>query len=537
MKGNDKAESIPNQWMNLPTDSSMNRFCEDYYRQIKPRTKPAAGTVREALISLEENNKDSSLSIYASIFAKRERNERGKSTTIPRAVFWEVQDLMKIILYTYQMDKAPRGEGHAALVFDELADALKQGGFDDLQEDYIKLKMLNSAGIQEKLINELEDNLQKRWNLLKKLAISDKLLQTTRNLRVVLEQLDGIIAELRDSKSVENDISYKINNSQNPQTAAVLELYSELVSERKKLLPQSEKSLPSDEYRWTVSNENKKLVETMQKMLKTHKRRESDCSSDEFLEIYNRYLCMQVPEETKARAHCFAKGYTQILSYINGRCDEVLFKKAIRDELNQFARDIFEDLERLDAYGYSYCRFDPPKAIDAHFRTRLADIHRDIQMVIHEPLMRLRIAYTVFYFLLYPGKENGNCCNLTPAGVAGMEKITIRMRDLIKSISDRVKGVLHLEPSNLRQYAELYNRHVVPIVGCTEINREDLKELVYHLNCMHQINMIDRWKAATKLLTYQCQMAVAFMVEQNVEKLTSEYTDFCAMVSGESAHF
>lgn len=536
-KNEDKPEVIPNQWLNLPTDFSMNRFCEDYYRQIKPRTKPAAGTVQEALISLEADNQNAGKSINDSIFAKRERNEKGRSTTTPRAVFWEVQDLMKTILYTYQMDNAPRGEGHAALVLDALADTLKQGSFDNLQEDYIKLKMLNCAGIQEKLINALEDNLQKRWDLLKELVISAKLLETTQNLKVVLERLDGIIAELCGGKSVENDVSHKTNDSQYPQTAAVLELYSDLVSERKKLLPQSKKSLPSDEYQWTVSDENKKLVETMQKMLKKHKRRKNECSSDEFLRVYNYYLCLQLQEETKKRALDFAQIYTEVVSYINGDCNEEQFRNAVQDELEQFARDIFDDLEKLDAYGYSYCRFDPPKAIDAHFRTRLADIHREIQMSIHEPLMRLRIAYTVFHFLLYPGKENGNCCNLTPVGVADMEKLTDRMRQLIYSIERDNQEMPILGALSTMQYAKQYNEKVVPIMGCSKIDGESLKELLSYINCLDKQNAVNRWKATTKVLTYQCQMLVASKVERSIAELTVEYKDFYTMMRKNSVYF
>lgn len=533
----DKPEAIPNQWLNLPTDLSMNKFCEDFFRQVKPRTKPAAGTVREALISLEEDNQDPSKSISDSIFAKRERDEKGRSTTTPRAVFWEVQELIRIILHTYQMDKSLRGEHHASRVLQELANSLRQNGFEDIQEDFVRLKVLSCAGVQEKLISLLEQELQGRWEMLKRLVVSNKLLETMSNLKLALEQIDETIAEICNRKSVENDVSYKIEDSQYPQTAEVLKLYSELVSEREKLLPQERKSLPSDEYRWVVSDESKKLVDAMQETLRKYRRGKKENSFDEFLEIYNHYLCLQTSEEVKKRANSFASDYARILEYINGNSDKNQFENAVLEELSRFAKDIFDDLERLDAYGYSYCRFDPPKAIDAHFRTRLADIHRDIQMSIHEPVMCLRIAYTVFHFLLYPGVEQGNCCSLTPKGKADMEKLVGRMRQLVHEMQRDVEGIATLTESETIQYSKFYNAKVVPMMECSKIAGESLKELITYMNSDNQDDYLNKWKATTKLLTYQCRMVVALKVAKSVDDLTKEYMYFCNMVRDNSVHF
>ena len=201
------------------------------------------------------------------------------------------------------------------------------------------------------------------------------------------------------------------------------------------------------------------------------------------------------------------------------------------------SKDIFDDLERLDAYGYSYCRFDPPKAIDAHFRTRLADIHRDIQMSIHEPVMRLRIAYTVFHFLLYPGVEQGNCCNLTPKGKADMEELVGRMRQLVHEMERDMEGIATLTASETMQYSKFYNAKVVPMMECSKIDGESLKELISYMNSVNQDDCINRWKATIKLLTYQCRMIVALKVEKCVDELTKEYKDFCEMIRGNGTHF
>lgn len=530
-------EKIPSQWLNLPSDLAMDNFRNYYYQNYNSRTKPAAGTVDQALISIEKDNMETSKSIRDCLFAKREKNEKGRLPTIPRAVFWEVRELISAILHTYQNNRSQLGEAHAGRVLEELTTSLKLAGFDGLEEDYVKLIMLNNAGIQEKLINDLENELQRRWERLKKLVVTDKLLETTEKVKLTLEQLDGIIAEVCDDRKIRNDTVYKIKNERYPQTTAVLDLYRDLVSERRKLLPQSEKSLPSMEYRWAVTEENKSLVKAMQEMLKKHGRGKNECSCDEFIKVYNLYLCSQLQEETKKRALDFAQVYIEVENYVHGDGNEEQFNNAIQEELKLFAKDIFDDLERLDAYGYSYCRFDPPKAIDAHFRTRLADIHRDIQMSIHEPIMRLRIAYTVFHFLLYPGLEQGNCCNLTPEGKADMEKLVARMRQLVYEMERDMEGIATLTESETIQYSKFYNTKVVPMMGFSKVDAESLGELISYMNSEKQDDYINKWKATTKLLTYQCQMAVVLKVEKSIDELMKEYKEFCVMIRSNSSYF
>lgn len=530
-------EKIPSQWLNLPSDLAMDNFRNYYYQNYNPRTKPAAGTVEQALISVEKDNMETSKSIRDCLFAKREKNERGRLPTIPRAVFWEARELISAILHTYQNNRSQVGEEHAERVLEELTTFLKVAGFDGLEEDYVKLMMLNNAGVQEKLIDDLENELQRRWERLKKLVVTDKLLETTEKVKLTLEQLDGIIAEVCDDRKIENDTVYKIKNERCPQTTAVLDLYRDLVSERRKLLPQSEKSLPSMEYQWAVSEENKSLVKAMQEMLKKHGRGKNECSCEEFIKVYNLYLCSQLQEETKKRAIDFAQVYIEIANYINGDGNAEQFINAIQEELKLFAKDIFDDLERLDMYGYAYSRYNPSKAIDAHFRTRLADIHRDIQMSIHEPIMRLRIAYTVFHFLLYPGVEQGNCCNLTPKGKADMEKLVGRMRQLVHAMERDMEGIANLTASETIQYSKLYNAKVVPMMECSIIDGESLKELISYMNSDNQDDYINKWKATTKLLTYQCRMVVALKVEKSIDEITKEYKDFCEMIRSNSVYF
>ena len=172
-------EKIPSQWLNLPSDLAMDNFRNYYFQNYNSRTKPAAGTVDQALISVERDNMEPSKSIRDCLFAKREKNERGGLPTIPRAVFWEVRELISAILHTYQNNRAQLGEEHAGSVIEELTTSLKLAGFDGLEEDYVKLMMLNNAGIQERLIVDLENELQRRWERLKKLVVTDKLLETT----------------------------------------------------------------------------------------------------------------------------------------------------------------------------------------------------------------------------------------------------------------------------------------------------------------------------------------------------------------------
>lgn len=530
-------EKIPSQWLNLPTDLAMDNFRNFYYQNYHSHTKPAAGTVEQALVSLETSNSETRKSIRDCLFAKREKNERGRSSTIPRAVFWEVRELISTILYTYQKDRTKSGEEHAERVLEGLTNSLKLTGFHNLREDYVKLVMLNNTAIQEKLIIGLEDQLQRRWERLKKLVVTDNLLETIEKIKLALEQLDGIIAGVCDDRKIKNDTVYRVKHNRHPQTTAVLDLYRELVSERMKLLPQSEKSLPSEEYQWTVTEENEGLVKAMQEMLRKHRRGKSECSREGFLEAYNLYLCSLLQEETKKRALDFAQVYIDIENYINGDCNEEQFRNAIQKELTLFAKDIFDDLERLDMYGYAYSRYNPPKAIDAHFRTRLADIHRDIQMSIHEPLARLRIAYTVFHFLLYPGIEQGNCCNLTSSGKADMEKLIGRMCELVHKMEREIEEIAPLSLSEKAQYSKYYNTTVVPMMGCSKIDDTSLEELVSYMISAKRDDYINRWKATTKLLTYQCRMVVALKVEKSIDELTKEYKDFCEIIGVNCVYF
>ena len=100
-----------------------------------------------------------------------------------------------------------------------------------------------------------------------------------------------------------------------------------------------------------------------------------------------------------------------------------------------------------------------------------------------------------------------------------------------------MEGIATLTESETIQYSKFYNAKVVPMMECSKIAGESLKELITYMNSDNQDDYLNKWKATTKLLTYQCRMVVALKVAKSVDDLTKEYMYFCNMVRDNSVHF
>lgn len=75
------------------------------------------------------------------------------------------------------------------------------------------------------------------------------------------------------------------------------------------------------------------------------------------------------------------------------------FEDMIRQELYEFAKDLFDGLKADNHTSYSYSFFEAKGSRVAFAATRLKNIHEQLRFALHTPLQLLRISHTLLYYL------------------------------------------------------------------------------------------------------------------------------------------
>lgn len=503
-----------NLWLNFPADQTMNMF-------LKSIGCSSRQTLESALKQLEDRDHPEKETIRAGVFPKRDI-----ATTTPIPIAWEITDLLKAVYWVYDKRDSREREPFSAEVLNLLVSQQGIVEEDGLEKDYFRMNLLCNNGAQSQLLSSIKPAFQQRMDMINRLVFTSA---SVADYEMALEYLDNLLAKLIFARESDANELFEKGETACSYSDELLKLYRDLVSVRSTLIPTQADGMPSDVLYFDQSPECADVVSRLEEILRDYKRPVSDKIAREFLECYKEYLCLKIDPEKRDQAVEFAKTFDKISKYIYGTLPKEVFAEEMQKELFSYAKKIFVDLREIGRYGYTRTEYTPKAASDAHFRERLADIQYAIQKNIGEAIKQLRIAYTVFYYSTQINEEGINTISLPPKGTIEMNRLIDCMYYQIYDLSRAVPGMPEIAFDKLDQYADTYNNAVVAMIDCEELVVNELEELLIQMRS-REIPDTDRWLATSKLLEYQCKLAVALMVDDSVKKLTDEYDQFCSVI-------
>lgn len=509
----DKAQTTYDNkaWRHLPTDTTMNAFRKEYKQATNRSRLPSEGLVKSAIESTFAEGNQSIL--YRDIFSER------NGTTQPILIPWEINELLVSILKVWDSKKDIDSNKLCDEVLNTLVESIKSASQKDITGNYLVLQYIHDTAVQQKLLLSFKQPFDKRLDIIRDHIFNTIAGTNIDNLQLVLERLDIIIDGLEAQP-------------EGPQLSSEKHLQNicrQLMIERNKLLSNTklDYSLPS--YNWNEEADSKN-IELLKEKLKNSKRDPSENEKESFLKAYQEYLISLLNKEDKDSSLAFWHKYTALHRYFFEDISTENYVKAITEELHQFARNIFVDLDNLDTYQYAYSGFTNQYASTAYTKAKLADIHRDIQIKVHHAL---RLLLSVNAYLYYNGSEIP-----TTHTVSRMMSTTTSMLQQIQNLSQLHTSSSVIDPQNketLSNYVNIYREKAKPIFYPE--NPFDEKVLHYQVeaffdqsNIVSSIDIARKFWATYYILKMECQLVIALEIEKAAKELGKDYTRFIQLV-------
>lgn len=541
-----KANYYASGWRHLPSDRTMSEFLTAYFNNAKDRKIiPSQKYFRNALESIDASDYDNIL--LRRLFPRWNNGKTEPNNRIPNLVPWEVEDLLTRILQIRDNSKECKGTAFSEAILLELAGELEKTLDRDIKEDYVAIQYLSSDYIQDQLLQRFREPFSDRLNLLEEYIFNKEPGVDITMLATILGEIDGLIAQFegRQAKCI-------------PPTQALYTLFENLTSSRENLLPEKNREDGVDSFTWDTQADVA-LINTLDSMIHNTERNRNEQKRDEFLKNYQQYLLALLPATTSENARRFWSNYKIMYDYFFSVEASSKFEEDVREELYQFAREIFNNLDYTDSIELPYSTYEANYAGTTYVSQRIVEYHQKIQLQIHSALHLILAFRHFFYFLgvkdmtkqtkeyLY---EVINCLPTqkdSPDSQSSTEQndfcaISERYLSIARAMEKQFTRLSHTHPeiptvdfndiNSLNTYVSAYKARTYPIFQDeeTEINSPMLRNfLTLPTDPPHPRNRFARLWAMNSLLTMQCKLVVALEIEKAIPALVEEYSRICQL--------
>ena len=539
-----EAKYFASGWRHLPSDRTMSEFLTAYYNNAKDRgTIPSQKYFRNALESIDTSEHDNIL--LKQLFPHWNNGKTESNNRKPNLIPWEAEDLLTKILQIRDNSKECKGTAFSEEILLELAGELEKTLDKDIKEDYVAIQYLSSDYIQDKLLQRFREPFSDRLNLLQEYIFNKESGVDITMLATILGEIDGLIAQFEDRQA----------KCTSP-TQALYTLFENLTSSRENLLPEKNREDGVDSFTWS-SRADAALVNSLESMIHNTERNRNEQKRDKFLKNYQQYLLALLPATTSENAHRFWSNYQILYDYFFSVEASGKFEKDVREELYQFAREIFNNLDYADSIELPYSTYEANNAGTTYVSQRIVEYHQKIQLQIHSALHLILAFRHFFYFLGVKDmteqtkeylNEVINCLPTqkdSPDSQSSTEQndfcaISERYFSIAKAMEKQFTRLSRTHPeipsvdfndiNSLNEYITLYRTRIFPIFHDeeTEINSMVLmNHLALPTDPPHPRNRFARLWAMNSLLTMQCKLVVALEVEKAIPALVEEYSRIC----------
>lgn len=541
-----KANYDASGWRHLPSDRTMSEFLTGYYNDAKDRGSiPSQKYFRNALERI--NTSDHENILLRRLFPHWNNGKTKADNRTPNLVPWEAEDLLTKILQIRDNGKECKGAAFSKAILLELAGELEKTLDRDIKEDYVAIQYLSSDYIQDKLLQRFREPFSERLNLLEEYIFNKEPGVDITMLATILGEIDGLIAQFEDRQ-----------DKYTSPTQALYTLFENLTSSRENLLPEKDRGDGVDRYTWNT-RADAALINTLDSMIHNTERNRNEQKRDEFLKKYQQYLLALLPATTSEDARRFWSNYQILYDYFFSVEASSKFEKDVREELYQFAREIFNNLDYTDSIEIPYSTYEANYAGTAYVRQRIAEYHQKIQLQIHSALHLILAFRHFFYFLgvkdmtkqtkeyLYEVINYLPTQKDSPDSQSSTEQndfcaISERYLSIARAMEKQFTRLSHTHPeiptvdfndiNSLNTYVSAYKARTCPIFQDeeTEINSPMLRNfLTLPTDPPHPRNRFARLWAMNSLLTMQCKLVVTLEIEKAIPALVEEYSRICQL--------
>ena len=511
----------------LPLDKSLNmiqkELCSEYpdaQTQGFSR-KMIQCAVRDLSVSEDRNSNlkvGTEHPIYQHLFCQHvdPENSDRRNDTHAAAIDWEVESFVKAVARARSTKKRLRGDALIEKTFDILADDIFSAPEEDFLKDVRTAALLKTDAIKNKLMQKYRPQIEARLNLIWYATLLQPASTASENMRSAIPVLDKLLIDLLP----------KIDFSFSPpdiDLSAVQNVYDNLESIRPSY--SGDRAHYNKVFYFESNQHSKDLKECLD--------RAASAASEETLgslkATYNNYLWEQYSESFKDILK-FKDSYLDIRNYLQKE-DASDLRKKVEDELSQYVRDIFQDVDNIDSILYTYSSYIPTYSDSAFITESTKRAHDQIWVALNEPFRLLKMIVFVKAFHL------DTLLKLAPDENADA---TLRvLRELYQYIEQEIEKASKQYPNlplmkNLttappKQFIKHYCEFVLPIFADAALNKNQLADHLYVLQ--NQQSFMAALFTAAVLLRANAQIVAVYLVRECVKEIMDQHSALTYVLS------
>lgn len=395
----------------LPVDSSLNQI-EQRLKNIYGNEKrpPSRKTILQALSDLAEKgnkkfhnpviSKEEAAYLYEQVIRQRYQTDWAKeksSPTHPAFIHWEEVPLIEALTIAKAENREAVGEELAYLTLNKLIETHLSNYTPELEQSFTALQLLGNEYAQWCLIQKHQEQLTPRLNQIHALALTHDPATSLENMHLAFSALDSLISDLLVNSSKAR------SSPADSYTKHLNTLYDNLRSIREESYMPAEKESSKDDttihpkiIKFSLP-EGHEILDPLQKGLCGpwwNMPPEEKASLRECYEQYLLYHFLQTKDAETVQT--FLKNYHALSSYINGNESWEQIQLAIRKELQEYIRWIFNDVQSGNVVPpYTYSEYEGKTASSAFIANLTKYAHDQIRATVHHPLRLLLMVYYI----------------------------------------------------------------------------------------------------------------------------------------------
>lgn len=505
-----------NKWLELPIDYSQNRL----WKELSDPTGAGIKVARETITAVL--NRVSGLEWKA---------VREDNITYPKAIPYESVELVKALIAAHC--KYPRSSPDDLIqhMTEEISDHISKHSIADSKEDYFDLVMTQYDPIQRCLLSEYFAEVDKRLQLIHDLLFNQPTCFIAADEKDLLRRLDDILVDLAWNHDMGKKILQEHRNAGteqvNGQKTDFDLIYENLNHVREGLRRQASEYVDTFHFELPKEEEDsREIIQGITDVLKEYGRRHRSDYARKFEEPYRRFLIksLQREGETYQRSIQFLEFYHREQEYVAMNLSVKEFEDMIRQELYEFAKDLFDGLKAENHTSYSYSFFDAKGSRVAFAATRLKNIHEQLRFALHNPLQLLRISYTLLYYLS-PKKQEYPASLIWDANIDVMqgEKLALLLSAIKQEREKLHKNFAELPlligstRATIHRFVRAYNRDCLGIFGTSPLHEQYVQPITDSDSVIQQLRANSMW------LECECQLVLLKKLDESVKQVTNEY--------------
>lgn len=505
-----------NKWLELPIDYSQNRLWKELSAPSGADIKVARETITAVL------NRVSELEWKA---------VREDNITYPKAIPYESVELVKALLIAYS--KYPRSSPDDLIqhMTEEIASRISKQSSEDSKEDYFNLVMTQYDPVQRSLLSEYFAEVDKRLRLIHDLLFDQPACFIATDEKDILRRLDDILVDLAWNHEVGKKILQEQRDTDteqgNVQKTDFDLIYENLNHVREGIRGQLSKHIDTFYFELAKEDEDsREIIQSIADVLEDYGRRHrSDCARI-FEEPYRRFLIksLQREGETYQRSIQFLEFYHREREYVAMNLSVKEFEDLIRQELYEFAKDLFDGLKSENHASYSYSFFEAKGSRVAFAATRLKNIHEQLRFALHTPLQLLRISHTLLYYLS-PQKQEYLASLIWDANIDVLlgEKLDFLLSAIKQEREKLHKNYAELplligsKRATISRFVSAYNSDCLVIFGTSPLHEQYAQPITDSDSVIQQLRANSMW------LECECQLVLLKQIDESVKQVKNEY--------------